>query len=72
MFSGTPRSQPEMISKTMSSMGQSNEDTQTGASRDAVVARLRWPVPSILVSEFYKAGNALVRFNHPGRNCGNL
>jgi hypothetical protein len=29
-------------------------------------------VPSIIVSEFYKAGKALVRFNHPFRNCGNL
>jgi hypothetical protein len=29
-------------------------------------------VPGIIVSEFYKAGNALVRFNHPCRNCGNL
>jgi hypothetical protein len=28
-------------------------------------------VPSIIVSEFYKAGKALVRFNHPFRNCGN-
>jgi len=34
--------------------------------------RLDDGVPSIIVSEFYKAGKALVRFSHPVRNCGNL
>jgi hypothetical protein len=34
--------------------------------------RIDHGVPGIIVSEFYKAGKALVRFNHPCRNCGNI
>jgi hypothetical protein len=53
-------------------MRQSAKTPKLNFPRYIWLAPARAFVPSIFVSEFYKAGNALARFNHPCRNCGNL